>query len=139
MCIAARRLFAKYRGKITWAGDAVIGRRHAMSYRAPVEEFRFIFDHVADLARVTRTDRFADATADVTEAILIEAGKLCEDKLAPLQRAGDLHPARLENGKVRTSPGYAEAYGAIAEGGWVSIAASPDLAGWACRWRSPRR
>jgi acyl-CoA dehydrogenase len=100
-----------------------------MSYRAPVEEFRFIFDHVADLARVTRTDRFADATADVTEAILIEAGKLCEDKLAPLQRAGDLHPAKLENGKVRTSPGYAEAYGAIAEGGWVAIAASPDFGG----------
>ncbi|MFU8882522.1 MAG: acyl-CoA dehydrogenase [Rhodobacterales bacterium] len=100
-----------------------------MSYRAPVEEFRFIFNHVADLARVTRTDRFADATADVTDAILIEAGKLCEDKLAPLQRAGDLHPAKLENGKVRTSPGYAEAYGAIAEGGWVAIAASPDFGG----------
>jgi alkylation response protein AidB-like acyl-CoA dehydrogenase len=78
---------------------------------------------------LTRTDRFAYATADVTDAILIEAGKLCEDKLAPLQRAGDLYPAKLENGKVRTSPGYAEAYGAIAEGGWVAIAASPDFGG----------
>ena len=100
-----------------------------MTYRAPVEEFRFIFNHVADIGRVTSTDRFADATADVTDAILIEAGKLCEDKLAPLQRAGDLHPARLENGKVRTTPGFAEAYAAIAEGGWVSIAASPDFGG----------
>ncbi len=100
-----------------------------MSYRAPVEEFRFIFNHVADLDRVIATERFADATADVTDAILIEAGKLCEDKLAPLQRAGDQHPARLENGKVRTTPGYAEAYGAIAEGGWVAIAASPEFGG----------
>ena len=100
-----------------------------MIYRAPVEEFRFIFNHVADIGRVTSTDRFADATADVTDAILIEAGKLCEDKLAPLQRIGDLHPARLENGKVRTTPGFAEAYAAIAEGGWVSIAASPDFGG----------
>ncbi|MDX5384395.1 MAG: acyl-CoA dehydrogenase [Rhodobacterales bacterium] len=100
-----------------------------MTYRAPVEEFRFIFSHVADFGRVVATERFADATADVTDAILIEAGKLCEDKLAPLQRTGDLHPARLENGKVRTTPGFAEAYAAIAEGGWVSIAASPDFGG----------
>ena len=100
-----------------------------MSYRAPVEEFRFIFNHVADLDRVIATERFADATPDVTDAILIEAGKLCEDKLAPLQRIGDQHPARLENGIVRTTPGYAEAYGAIAEGGWVAIAASPEFGG----------
>jgi acyl-CoA dehydrogenase len=100
-----------------------------MTYRAPVADFRFIFDHVADLARVTATARFADATPDVTEAILLEAGKLCEERLAPLQRAGDLHPARLENGRLRTTPGYAEAYGAIAAGGWVSIAASPDFGG----------
>ena len=100
-----------------------------MTYRAPVDEFRFIFTHVAELGRVIATERFADATPDVTDAILIEAGKLCEDKLAPLQRAGDLHPARLENGKVRTTPGFSEAYGAIAEGGWVSIAASPDFGG----------
>ena len=100
-----------------------------MTYRAPVEEFRFIFNHIAEIGRVTSTDRFADATVDVTDAILIEAGKLCEDKLALLQRTGDLHPARLENGKVRTSPGFAEAYAAIAEGGWVSIAASPEFGG----------
>ncbi|MDP5334330.1 MAG: acyl-CoA dehydrogenase N-terminal domain-containing protein, partial [Paracoccaceae bacterium] len=37
-----------------------------MTYRAPVEEFRFIFNHVADFDRVVGTARFADATADVT-------------------------------------------------------------------------
>ncbi|MGR3506068.1 MAG: acyl-CoA dehydrogenase [Paracoccaceae bacterium] len=100
-----------------------------MTYRAPIDDFRFIFHHVADLHCATATDRFADATPDVIDAILTEAGKLCEDKLAPLQRVGDQHPARLENGKVRTTPGFAEAYQAIAEGGWVSIGASPDFGG----------
>ena len=100
-----------------------------MTYRAPVEDFRFIFSHVADLGKVTATARFADATPDLTDAILAEAGKLCEDKLVPLQRSGDLNPARLENGKVRTSPGFADAYDAIATGGWVSIAASPEHGG----------
>ena len=100
-----------------------------MPYRAPLEEYRFLFEHVVDLAQVTATDRFADATPDVTAAILSEAGRMCEEVLAPLQRAGDTHPARLENGVVRTSPGFAEGYRAIAEGGWVSISASPDFGG----------
>ncbi|MEO0666349.1 MAG: acyl-CoA dehydrogenase [Pseudomonadota bacterium] len=100
-----------------------------MPYRAPVDDYRFLFDHVVDLAQVTGTDRFAEATDDLTSAILTEAGKLCEEVMAPLQRPGDLYPAHLENGVVRTAPGYAEGYKAIAEGGWVGMAADPEYGG----------
>lgn len=100
-----------------------------MPYRAPLSEFRYLFDHVVDFGQVTATDLFAEATPDVAEAILSEAAKLSETVLAPLQRSGDLHPATLENGVVRTSPGFAEGYRAIVEGGWVSIAASPEYGG----------
>ena len=100
-----------------------------MPYRAPVDEYRFIFDHVIDLPQVAATDRFAEATPETAAAILAEAGRMCEEVLAPLQRAGDLHPARLENGVLRTSPGFAEGYRAIAEGGWVAIAADPEYGG----------
>ena len=100
-----------------------------MPFLAPVDEFRFLFDQVVDLAQVTATDRFAEATDDLTSAILLEAGKLSEDILAPLQRPGDLHPARLENGVVRTSPGFAEGYRAIAQGGWIGISADPEHGG----------
>ncbi len=100
-----------------------------MPYRAPVADFRFLFANVVGLEQVTATDRFAEADADVVDAILTEAAKLCEEVLAPLQRAGDTHPARLENGVVRTSPGFAEGYRAIAEGGWVSTSADPAHGG----------
>ncbi|MEO0389514.1 MAG: acyl-CoA dehydrogenase [Pseudomonadota bacterium] len=100
-----------------------------MPYRAPVDDFTFLFDHVVGLAQVRATDRFAEASEDVTAAILQEAGKMCEEVIAPVQRAGDLHPARLENGVVRTSPGYAEAHEAIATGGWVGISAAPEYGG----------
>ncbi|MDN5785514.1 acyl-CoA dehydrogenase [Pseudorhodobacter sp.] len=100
-----------------------------MPYRAPLAEFQFIFDHVVGFSQVADSEMFADATPDTVEAILGEAGKLCENVLAPLQRPGDLHPAKLENGVVRTSPGFAEGYRAIVEGGWVSIAASPEFGG----------
>lgn len=100
-----------------------------MSFRAPVEEFKFLFDHVVGYQQVSATDRFSDASDDMVSAILGEAGKLCEEVLYPLQRPGDLHPAKLENGVVRTSPGYDTGYKAISEGGWVGIAASPDFGG----------
>ncbi|MEL7175447.1 MAG: acyl-CoA dehydrogenase [Pseudomonadota bacterium] len=100
-----------------------------MPYRAPVGEFQFLFDKVVGLDQVRATDRFCEATPDLTEAILTEAGRMCEEVLAPLQRAGDLMPARLENGVVRCSPGFDEGYKAIAEGGWMSIAADPAYGG----------
>ena len=100
-----------------------------MAYRAPVAEYEFLFRHVVGLDQVAATDLFADATPDTVSAILTEAGKLCEDVMAPLQRAGDLHPARLENGIVRTTPGFADAYRALADGGWMGIAAAPDFGG----------
>ena len=100
-----------------------------MPYRAPVEEFRFLFDHVVGYGDVTATARFADAAGETTEAVLAGAGRLCEEVLAPLRRTGDLHPARLENGVVRTPPGFAEAYRAMAEAGLIAVSAPADHGG----------
>ncbi len=100
-----------------------------MTYRAPAAEHRFILDHVVDFARVAQTARHAEATPDTVSAILTEAARLCDDVLAPLNRAGDQHPARLENGAVRSSPGFDGGYRAIAEGGWIGLAASPAHGG----------
>jgi alkylation response protein AidB-like acyl-CoA dehydrogenase len=100
-----------------------------MTYRAPVEDYNFLFEHVIGLDALRATDRYADATSDVTRAILTEAGKFCEQVMAPLQRAGDKHPAYLENGVVRTSPGFVEGYKALSEGGWVGISADPEYGG----------
>jgi acyl-CoA dehydrogenase len=100
-----------------------------MTYTAPVSEMRFLMDHVLDAGRLAATERFAEATPETRDAILAEAAKLSEEALAPLRRAGDLEPARLENGVVRTTPGFAEAYGRIAEGGWLGITADPAYGG----------
>jgi alkylation response protein AidB-like acyl-CoA dehydrogenase len=99
-----------------------------MPYRAPLSDFRLLLD-VVGFDQVVTTERFAEATPDTVEAILSEAAKLAEITLAPLNRAGDKDQARLENGVVRTSAGYAAGYRAIAEGGWVGMAASPDHGG----------
>jgi acyl-CoA dehydrogenase len=100
-----------------------------MTYRAPVDEMRFLLDKVLGVGRLAETERFAEATPDMIDAILGEAAKLSQDVLVPTRRAGDLEPARLEDGMARTSPGFADAYRAIAEGGWVGTAADPEFGG----------
>ncbi|MDP2063116.1 MAG: acyl-CoA dehydrogenase [Phaeovulum sp.] len=100
-----------------------------MPYHSPVGEFRFILGQVVPLAPLAATERFAEATPDMVEAILEGAGRMCDEVLAPLARAGDRTPARLENGVVRSSPGFKEGFAAIAEGGWVAVAASADFGG----------
>jgi alkylation response protein AidB-like acyl-CoA dehydrogenase len=108
---------------------AIHEERLAMPFRAPLDEFRFLLDHVSDYGAIASTERFAEASRDTADAILGEAAKLCQDILTPLQRVGDTDPARLENGVVRTPKGFAEGYRAIAEGGWIGMAADPDYGG----------
>lgn len=100
-----------------------------MPFRAPADEFRFICKHIVPYGDVAATDMFAHADEDVSDAILTEAAKVCDEVLAPLQRNGDLTPAVLENGVVRTSPGFADGFKALAEGGWVSMSGSEEYGG----------
>ena len=100
-----------------------------MTYRSALSEIRFILDNIVPLAPISATERFAEATPDMAEAILTEAARLCDEAIAPLNRGGDLNPARLENGVVRSSPGYVDALRQMADGGWVGLAADPAHGG----------
>ena len=100
-----------------------------MSYRAPVGDYRFMLDHVVDFASVAATGRFAEATPETVDAILTGAARVANEALAPLQRVGDLDPVRLENGVVRTPPGFDAGYRAIADGGWVAVSAPTGYGG----------
>ena len=100
-----------------------------MSYRSPVSDIRFILDQVVPLAPVAATEMFAEATQETAEAILEGAARMCDEVLAPLNQAGDRTPARLENGLVRSPPGFREGFAAIAGGGWIGLAAPADHGG----------
>lgn len=99
-----------------------------MRYRAPLKEIKATLAALGH-GRLPATGHFPDLSPETQDAILTEAARLAEEVLAPLNRLGDQHPARLENGIVRTPPGFAEGYRAIADGGWVGITASPEFGG----------
>ncbi len=100
-----------------------------MPYRAPISDYEFLFRNVIGFDQIAATEKFSEASDDVVSAILTEAGRMCQEIMAPLQRPGDLEPARLENGVLRTPPGYAEGWKAIAEGGWIGMSGEPEYGG----------
>jgi acyl-CoA dehydrogenase len=100
-----------------------------MAFKAPADQIEFVLRHIVPFGELARTDLFAEATEDTASAILAEAGKMASNVLAPLNRNGDHQGAVLENGKVRSSPGFADGFRAIAEGGWIGLSANPEYGG----------
>lgn len=100
-----------------------------MPYHAPANDFQFILEHIVDYSRVMQTNRFSDVDIDIVSAILAEAAKLSSDVIAPLNKGSDTNGATLNNGIVTTSPGFAQAFAQIAEGGWIGMLADPEHGG----------
>jgi alkylation response protein AidB-like acyl-CoA dehydrogenase len=98
-----------------------------MSFNPPVRDIQFSLRAAADFGRLEGA--FPAADADTVTAILEAAGAFAADVLAPLNRPGDLAGAKLENGVVRTAPGFADAYKAFAQGGWNGLTADPNYGG----------
>jgi len=100
------------------------------SYKAPVDNVRFLLEDVFGIERYNNLPGFAEAGPDVIEAILSQGAKLCEEVLQPLNRVGDLEGCtRHEDGRVTTPKGFKAAYDAFAQGGWIGLAAAPEYGG----------
>jgi 3-(methylsulfanyl)propanoyl-CoA dehydrogenase len=100
-----------------------------MTYAAPLAEMRFVLEEVAQLGEITQLPAYEAASSDLVEAILGEAAKLAETAIAPLNQPADRIGSALENGVVRTPPGFREAYARYIEGGWNGLASDPDYGG----------
>ena len=99
------------------------------SYTAPVEDMIFLFDKLRNNKKYNELDKYKDVTSDLVKDILQEAAKINQNLILPLAKIGDENPAVLENGVVRTPPGYKEAYKKYIEDGWTSLSCDPKYGG----------
>ena len=99
-----------------------------MTFKTPTRDMRFILDHAAGFGALEQSGAFPELSDDLVAAIIEEMGKFCDGVIAPLNEESDRNGATLENGIVRTTPGFKEAYAQYVEGGWSSLA-FPEEAG----------
>jgi len=98
-------------------------------YTAPLDDMFFLFEKLRDNKNYNELEKYNEVNLDLVKDILQEAAKINQNLLLPLAVAGDENPAKLENGVVRTPPGYKEAYNKYIEDGWISLSCDPKYGG----------
>ena len=99
------------------------------TYTAPVEDMMFLFEKLRNNKEYNELEKYKEVTPDLVKDILQEAAKINQNLILPLAKVGDENPAILENGVVRTPPGYKEAYKKYIEDGWTSLSCDPKYGG----------
>ncbi len=99
------------------------------SYIAPVEDMMFLFNKLRNNKKYNEIEKYKEVNSELVKDILEEAAKISQNLILPLAKSGDESPPVLENGVVRTSPGYKEAYKKFIEDGWISLSCDPKYGG----------
>jgi alkylation response protein AidB-like acyl-CoA dehydrogenase len=98
-------------------------------YFAPLKEMRFVMQELAGLEQVVSLPGCEEASPDVVDAILDEAGRFSSEVLSPLNAVGDRDGAKWKDTVVTTSPGFKEAYRQFVENGWNGLGCDPEFGG----------
>ncbi|MBD8553578.1 acyl-CoA dehydrogenase [Rhizobium sp. CFBP 8762] len=99
-------------------------------YKAPVSDTLFLLNDVLDISRYGNLPGFADATPDMLEAIAVEAAKLAEDALFPLNLSGDREGCtRSDSGAVSVPTGFKQAFDLYCQGGWIGLPVPEEFGG----------
>ena len=100
------------------------------SYIAPIGEVRFILNEVLNLEKYSNVSGFENATPEMVDAILTEAGKFSAEVLHPLNQSGDAEGCtRHPDGSVTTPKGFKEAYQKLTDGGWTTLSSPEEFGG----------
>ena len=98
------------------------------NYVPPVDDYRFLMTQVLGFDGAM-AEMGLEVDSDLAATVLEEAGRLCAERLHPLNRTGDEEGSRLIDGVVTLPRGFADAYREFQEAGWASLSSDPEHGG----------
>lgn len=98
-------------------------------YTAPLRDMRFVLNELHQDDGFSGLPVHEEFTQDLTDAVLEEAAKLCQDVLLPINLSGDAEGCRYENGVVTTPKGFKEAYDQFVQSGWGGLVMPVEYGG----------
>jgi len=107
-------------------------------YAPPLDEIRFVLEHVAGLDELSKLEGFEHADIDATMAVLEEFGRFVVDKVLPLNRVGDEQGSHVagepDDPIVVTADGFKETYAQYVASGWGTVPFDPGFGGGGFPW-----
>ena len=100
-----------------------------ITYNAPIDDMIFLFEKLRDNKYYNEIKKYNEVNSNLARDILGQAAKITENLILPLAKVGDDTPCVLENGVVRTPPGYKEVYKKFIQDGWTSLTCDPKYGG----------
>jgi len=99
------------------------------TYKAPLDDMKFVLEDVIDYARLTALPGYADFDAETAMSVLEGAAQFCEEVLHPINQSGDAEGCHITGGVVTTPAGFKAAYHQYVETGWPALAADTAFGG----------
>ncbi|HQV58756.1 MAG TPA: acyl-CoA dehydrogenase family protein, partial [Ilumatobacteraceae bacterium] len=104
-------------------------------YVAPLDDIRFVLDHVVDLAGLADLPGYEHADPATVTELLAESGRFFAEQFAPLNRVGDIeHSKHHADGTVTTPTGFGAAYNRYIEAGWPAVPFPAEYGGGGFPW-----
>ncbi len=98
-------------------------------YRCDLRDIRFLLFEQFGLGDLLGRAPYAEWAREDVDAILDGVYQWACDVIGPLNAVGDRVGCTLENGRVKTPPGFREAWKSLYEAGWRGLGVSPEHGG----------
>ena len=100
-----------------------------MTFASPVKQMIFALKNMASFSDIEESGVWPEIKDDFIESLLIEAAKLADTTIAPLNHDGDKLGSKLLGDNVLTPPGFKDAYKKFIDSSWGTISGLPEYGG----------
>jgi hypothetical protein len=102
---------------------------HQNRYRADLRDMEFALFEQHKLGDLLEKPPFPEWGRDEVKMVLGEVYRFATEVTGPLNAIGDREGCKVVNGRVITPPGFKDAWKALYDAGWRSLAVDPEYGG----------